>query len=90
MNKILLNYLSEFLDMVNEELTKKFPNPENPKNLAQVKDEILKLAESKDLQDFNQLQEIIFSYYEKLKTLFPEDELNSFLTQVSQKLSENL
>ncbi|GBD34364.1 hypothetical protein HRbin35_00076 [bacterium HR35] len=90
MNKILIGYLNEFLDMVNKELNEKFPNPDNIQNLAKIKEEVLKLAESKNLQDFSQLQEIIIYYYEKLKTLFPEEELNSFLTQISQKLSQNL
>lgn len=90
MNKILIGYLNEFLDMVNKELNEKFPNPDNIQNLAKIKEEVLKLAEGKNLQDLSQLQEIIVYYYEKLKTLFPEEELNSFLTQISQKLSQNL
>ena len=87
-NQNYLNYLSEFIEILNKEFLTKFPD--KTKELEGAKNELLEEAKNyQDLTQMDALTKLMTSYYQKLSSFLPEEEFSKILGEtVSKLLSE--
>jgi hypothetical protein len=80
-----LNYLGEFLERLNKELLNKFPDKNE--ELERAKNELLEEAKNyEDLTQMDVLTKLMTSYYQKLSSFLPEEELSKILGETISKL----
>ncbi len=88
-NQNYLDYLSEFLERLNKDLLTKFPNKNE--ELEKAKNELLEEAKNyEDLTQMDVLTKLMTSYYQKLSSFLPEEELSKILEETISKLLSEL